>query len=357
MVVCIFIVLWKVDIPLPLAVREITWIERVQRIDFMGAFTMIVAVTSLLLPVSLKSSQDMGWTHPLVWGLLIISGLSFIAFGYTQAYWSTHPIMPWRIIRQKTPLFVSLTSFFLLYSAVALFYNLPMYFSAVRLSSATEAGLHLVPNSLASGVSCIFIGWIMRETGKYRTLLLICAAMPIYANISFSTWNEETSTFRLWFDVVPSGIGTIGTLTITQIAIIAAISRADMAVAIAITYLFRTVAQVLGVSFSGALVQGILLRDLRKKITGPGAEEIIQEIRHSTESIRYLDPEHRAIAIQSYSDAIRLVFITLSIMAVITFICCLPIEEYPLPATIACDEDEGDDLMKAPTRACPTSQA
>jgi hypothetical protein len=114
MVVCIVIVLWKVNIPLPLAVREITWKERVKRIDFLGALAMIVAVTSLLLPISLKTEQDLPWSHPIVWVPLILSGVSFTVFGYSQAYWSTHPIMPWRIIRQRTPLYVSLASAFVL---------------------------------------------------------------------------------------------------------------------------------------------------------------------------------------------------------------------------------------------------
>ena|ERR1700754_4857811 len=112
MLACIGIILWKVDIPLPPAIREITWVERVKRIDFLGALTMIVAVTSLLLPISLKTSQDLSWSHPLIWCLLAISAISFVAFGYGQAFWSTHPIMPWRIIRQRTPLFVSLTSLY-----------------------------------------------------------------------------------------------------------------------------------------------------------------------------------------------------------------------------------------------------
>ena len=41
-----------------------------------------------------------------------------------------------------------------------------------------------------------------------------------------------------------------------------------------VTYLFRTVAQVLGVSLSGALVQGVLLRELRSRITEPGSDEV-----------------------------------------------------------------------------------
>jgi hypothetical protein len=42
----------------------------------------------------------------------------------------------------------------------------------------------------------------------------------------------------------------------------------------AVTYLFRTTGQVLGVSLSGAVLQSVLLRKLRQRITGPGSLEV-----------------------------------------------------------------------------------
>ena len=42
----------------------------------------------------------------------------------------------------------------------------------------------------------------------------------------------------------------------------------------AVTYLFRTSGQVLGVSLSGALLQAVLTNKLRERITGPGAIEV-----------------------------------------------------------------------------------
>ena len=41
-----------------------------------------------------------------------------------------------------------------------------------------------------------------------------------------------------------------------------------------VTYLFRTTGQVLGVSLSGTVLQAVLLRTLRSKITGPNSEEV-----------------------------------------------------------------------------------
>ena len=55
---------------------------------------------------------------------------------------------------------------------------------------------------------------------------------------------------------------------------IANVKREDIAVATGITYLFRTTGQVLGVTLSGALLQAILTKKLRKRITGPEAFEV-----------------------------------------------------------------------------------
>lgn len=41
-----------------------------------------------------------------------------------------------------------------------------------------------------------------------------------------------------------------------------------------VSYLFRTTGQVLGVSLSGALLQGVLLSKLKERIGGPNASEV-----------------------------------------------------------------------------------
>ena len=53
--------------------------------------------------------------------------------------------------------------------------------------------------------------------------------------------------------------------------------------------------------------------------------------RHSTSIIPTLDPETQAAAIFAYSKAMRTVFIGQAALNFITFLCCLPIQENPLP--------------------------
>jgi len=172
----------------------------------------------------------------------------------------------------------------------------------------------------------------MRRTGKLYNLTLVSSLLTILASASVCLWDHNTSSFHLWLDLIPQGFGMASFITSTLIAMIAGVYREDMAVATGITYLFRTTGQVLGVSLSGAILQAVLLQRLRLRITGPGADKIIYEIQHTTEIIPTLSPLMRQAAVDSYADALRVVFICQLAINICGFCACLPIQENPLPA-------------------------
>lgn len=124
-------------------------------------------------------------------------------------------------------------------------------------------------------------------------------------------------------------------ITSTLIALISSVDREDIAVATGISYLFRTSGQVLGVSLTDALAQSILRKELRERIRGPGAEELIRDIRHTTSIIRTLEPELRDAAASSWAIALRAVFICNAVVAFGTLLSCLPIQQHELPNTLA----------------------
>ncbi|KZS97519.1 vacuolar amino acid permease [Sistotremastrum niveocremeum HHB9708] len=327
------VIAWKVNVPLPPAVQSLPLRDKLNRIDYLGSFTLVLTISAVLLPISLKATEDIPWSHPLVWGLLAGSIIPGSAFVWVESNWSPYPILPLRLIKERTVLAVALTNFFVSAQAFSVLYNVPMYFAAVRQASASESGLHLLPNSVALAVGSLFAGWEMRRSGKYWWLIFGSSLMSLLATILLVFWNDGTSWFELWFDIVPSGFGASSAITATLIAIIASASRDDVAVATGITYTFRTVGQVLGVSLSGATVQGVLVRQLRERITGPGSEKIIEQVRHSTSSISDLEPTLRKAALDSYAVAMRVVFIGQVVTAVFLVLSTLPIQEFPLPGS------------------------
>ncbi|KAG6378441.1 vacuolar amino acid permease [Boletus reticuloceps] len=316
------IVALKVNIKLPDAVANEGISSKLSRIDFLGSFTLVASVAFMLSAFSIKTTEELSWSHPLIWGLLTLSCIFGVAFVYVEARWAQYPVMPLHLISQRTPLAVALANFMASMTAFSMLYNVPLYFSAARLNSSTDAGKH----------SDGFSRW-MRKTGKLYNLTLTSATLCIISSVLVALWNDNTSTLHLWLDIVPQGFGMASLITTTLIAMIASVYKEDMAVATGITYLFRTTGQVLGVSLSGALVQSVLLHQLRKRITGPGSSEIIEEIRHSISSIPDLTPSLRKAALESYATALRVVFICQIAINILVFIACIPIEEHPLPGT------------------------
>ncbi|KAJ7667832.1 vacuolar amino acid permease [Mycena polygramma] len=310
------LVAWKVNIQLPSDVQDQPLHEKLRRIDVLGSLTLVGTVGCLLLGFSLKTTEEIAWSHPLIYGLFVASFICGVLFVLVETYWAPFPVMPLRLITRRTPFAVSISNLFASMAAFSMLYNVPLYFSAVKLYSAASSGSHLLPHSIAISCGSVAAGWMMRRTGKLYTLTLSAAASSICANVLVIFWNENTSPWHLWLDIVPQGFGMASFITTTLIAMIAGVVKEDMPVATGITYLFRTTGQVLGVSLSGAILQAI-----------------IYEIRHSAESIRDLDPLWKKTAVDSYADALRAVFIFQAAMAFLALLTCLPIEENPLPGT------------------------
>ena len=58
----------------------------------------------------------------------------------------------------------------------------------------------------------------MRQTGKYWMLTVLSALLMLSSNVLISFWDEKhTSSFELWFDIVPNGFGTSAIITTTLI--------------------------------------------------------------------------------------------------------------------------------------------
>ena len=97
-----------VNIPLPH--RPLTLRQKLGRIDWLGSITLVFAVGCLLLGLTLKSTDELEWSHIKVWGLLVGSVVSWAAFIVAEVWISPEPVMPMRILGTRTPLAVAITN-------------------------------------------------------------------------------------------------------------------------------------------------------------------------------------------------------------------------------------------------------
>lgn len=66
-----------------------------------------------MLSLSLHTASGYPLSHPLVYSLFIVFGVSTIAFYFVEEHWAEEPLIPMVLLKERTPAFV-LTGFLLL---------------------------------------------------------------------------------------------------------------------------------------------------------------------------------------------------------------------------------------------------
>lgn len=316
--------------PNPAAVKQ-TAMQLFKRIDFLGCFLLAGWVGAALIAISLNinstATNAYNWSDPIMIGLFATSAVLFVLFLFVELKWAAEPVMPFELLVSRTPVAVAINNFVLSVANFAILYSVPLYFTTVRQMSASNAGAHLIPNSFVGVIGSLGAGLIVRRTHKYYWLNTFCACFGVIGCFLISTWRLGTSEWMLWTNMSFTSFAMGAVTTLTIVALIADVGPEHVAIATSLSYVFRTIGQVLGVALSGALTQAVLTWELEKRIRGPNAEEIIASIRESSASIRYLPEPLKSIAIASYQKGLHAVFICTVVLSVITLLSGLGIRE------------------------------
>ena len=335
-----------VNVKTPNALVRQSTREKLKSIDFFGAFSLVLGLSSTLIALSLMSANDVPLSLFTVWGGFLIGFTSIAFFFYAEARIARNPILPLRLITQRSGAAVAFANFCLSIVSFGTLYHFPLYFQAVKLETPSLAGLHLIPNSIALSVGSVLAGIVMRSSGRYYTYNLVNAMLITVSILCFTLYTRDSSEAFTYASIVPHGFGTAGVLTCTLIALINSVPRSDVAVATSMSYMARNTGQILGVSGGGTLFQALLKRQLRQRITGKDADKIISEIRHRSTIVPTLPKELQDAAVESYAFALRWVFIGIAVVSVGTVIGCAFIEDKELPsyenAKPSSDEEDAD---------------
>jgi MFS family permease len=301
-----------------------------KRIDWGGIFTLLIAVGSFLVFLSMKYNEDYPWGDPWVIIPLALAGAFFIAFVLVELLMAREPILAPFLLKQKVPVLVGISNFLVALCNFAVMYFLPMWFQTVALTSASIAGLHLFPNSTSLSLGSLFAGWVIHRTGKYKLMNLVFGCFPFIGMVLVILMKETSGPLQLWLSIVPLGFGNAVVLQTMLVALLAHLPENMMAVGTGFGQLFRGIGQVMGVAVSSAIFQSKLDSELRKRIQTPDADEVINKIRQSATLVARLPPDLQRAARDSYATALHAVFVLSACSTLLAFIVRLPIPEMSL---------------------------
>lgn len=180
-----------------------TILTKIKRIDFLGALTLILATTALLLGLDRGSTGTAAaWSDPFTITSLVLSLLFALAFLYTEWHIAAEPFAPHAIMAHPSLLANYAINFFSTASMMALTYQLPFYLQAVRAFSPSKTGLWMVPGVIGGVGGSIVGGASIQRTGRYWWVLVAG-----YVVMTAGTVVITLSTGILWFSGVAILIG------------------------------------------------------------------------------------------------------------------------------------------------------
>jgi hypothetical protein len=117
------------------------WKAKLRRIDFLGAFSLVIAVFCLL--VGLDRGSNVSWSDIYVDAFASTSLALFAIFIFIEMKIASHPFAPGHIIFERSLFASYLTNFFAIAGNTSFLFYLPLYFQAVDGMSAAGSGLLL----------------------------------------------------------------------------------------------------------------------------------------------------------------------------------------------------------------------
>jgi MFS family permease len=331
------LVWWFVDVPAKKSERS-----KLSRVDFLGSFTLVVTLVLLLLGLN-SGGNIVPWTHPLVLASLPLSILALCGFIYVELYIATEPVIPIRLLLHRTVAAACMCNWFLTVATFAIIFYVPIFFQVSGLST-TASGMRLVPYSIGASVGSLGAGLIMNHTGKYTILSLGLLTTHCLGTGLLSTMTLDGPSWPVFIFLSLVGVGYGGTLTVTLLAVIAAVSHEHQAVITSATYAFRSTGSTIGVTIASAVYQNLLVSSLHEKFDGEkGAEKRIGRIRDSLDELKHLPSGWKEGVMGSFEGALRGVWWTALGIAVLGFVCGAFMRQHRLHKSLERDDHDHDE--------------
>ncbi|ODQ82976.1 hypothetical protein BABINDRAFT_159454 [Babjeviella inositovora NRRL Y-12698] len=228
-----------------------------RRVDFLGSALLVISVGGIMAAASL-GGKEFAYNSYLFVTLLVTSVVFLLLFVYVELYFSPEPIIPVRLLADRTVLCSSFANWFFTMACFVGLYYVPVFFTSVLGNTPTQNGIRLVPNTIAASAGSLISGIYMKKTGKYHRYIVVTGSFSVFGIFFLTQMSPTMSNFKQYLVLILPTLGYTSMLTVTLLALIAAVPVSYQASTTSIQYAFRSTGSTLGVSIASAIFQHLL---------------------------------------------------------------------------------------------------
>ncbi|HXW82175.1 MAG TPA: MDR family MFS transporter [Acidimicrobiales bacterium] len=235
-------------------------------IDYLGAVTLTLAASSLVLFTSLGGTTYRWGSAPII--ILGVAGFALVGVFALVERRAAEPVLPLHLFKNRTFSVTSVVGFIIGFAMFGAITYLPAFFQVVKGLSPTASGIELLPLMAGLLVVSIGSGQIIARTGKYRFFPIAGAALTTLGLYLFSTMGPHTSSLQQTLYMVVLGMGLGGVMQVLVIIVQNAVPQNQLGVATSGATFFRSIGGSFGTAIFGAIFANVLVGNLASHLHG-----------------------------------------------------------------------------------------
>jgi EmrB/QacA subfamily drug resistance transporter len=248
------------------------------RIDWPGALALITFLVPLLIIA--EQGRTWGWTSQGAVTCYVIGAVGFVLFVLAERAYRDEALLPLRLFRNRSFTVSGIGSIVMGAGMFGGLLLLPQYLQIVHGSSATVAGLQMIPLVAGIMTGAMSSGIAISKTGKYKVFPLVGVALMVVALLSMSFVVEaDTSVWTLVPFMVLLGLGLGFNFQPVILAVQNAVSPREMGVATSSVTFFRQMGGTIGTAAFLSILFTRLPQDIDSALTSSTDPRVQQALQ------------------------------------------------------------------------------
>jgi len=312
---------------------KLTHIKTPARIDWLGSILLTAGVSLLLIWVSFAGQA--GYYDWWSWQSALMVGGSVVLLALLVVVESkvSQPIIPLKIIRQRTTALAILASVAVGVAMYASSSYLGQYYQVARGASPTDAGLLTLPMIAGNLIGSVVAGQLVSRFGKWKRYLVGGSILLIGGLALAGTIDHSTELWLVGLYTAVFGLGLGMMMQNLVLAVQNTVAAKDIGAASGAVAFFRTVGGAAGVSVLGALL-GTHVSDLVKTGFQNAHIPVPAGSGSGNMDVKDLPAPIAGIVRAAYGDGTAMIFTVTAVIAVVALLSVLFIKEVALRRTI-----------------------